>query len=52
MCSYRRHVGRCRTHHQIKQLSGWTLTQPRPGFFELTTPAGRTYETEPDAYPT
>jgi hypothetical protein len=41
----------CRTHHKIKQLPGWTLTQPRPGHFTLTTPAGRTYRTEPDTYP-
>jgi hypothetical protein len=42
--------GRCRTHHQVKQEPGWTLTQPRPGHFEWTTPAGRTYITEPDTY--
>jgi Domain of unknown function (DUF222) len=42
--------GGCRTHHQVKQLPGWTLTQPRPGYFELTTPAGRTYLTSPDTY--
>jgi len=41
----------CRTHHQIKQLPGWTLIQTRPGFFQLTTPAGRTYTTTPDPYP-
>ena len=43
--------GHCRTHHKIKQLPGWTLTQPRPGHFQLTTPAGRTYTTTPDPYP-
>ncbi|MGH3399735.1 MAG: hypothetical protein ACRDPO_34135, partial [Streptosporangiaceae bacterium] len=43
--------GYCRTHHKIKQLPGWTLTQPTPGHFQLTTPAGRTYTTTPDAYP-
>jgi hypothetical protein len=43
--------GHCRTHHQIKQLPGWTLTQTRPGHFQLTTPAGRTYTTTPDPYP-
>ncbi len=43
--------GHCRTHHKIKQLPGWTLTQPRPGHFRLTTPAGRTYTTTPDPYP-
>src|SRR5450755_3960526 len=44
--------GGCRTHHKIKQQPGWTLTQPTPGHFEWTTPAGRTYATEPDTYPT
>ena len=38
-------------HHKIKQLPGWTLTQPRPGHFQLTTPAGRTYTATPDPYP-
>jgi hypothetical protein len=42
---------RCRTHHQIKQEPGWKLTQPQPGTFRLTTPAGRTYITYPDEYP-
>jgi hypothetical protein len=41
----------CRIHHQIKQEPGWHLAQPRPGHFELTTPAGRTYTSEPDLYP-
>ena len=41
----------CRTHHQIKQLPGWALTQTKPGHFQLTTPAGRTYPTSPDPYP-
>jgi len=41
---------RCRTHHQIKQAPGWALTQPEPGTFHLTTPAGRTYITRPDGY--
>ena len=44
--------GHCRTHHKIKQLPGWTLTQPKPGHFQLTTPTGRTYTTTPDPYPT
>jgi hypothetical protein len=42
--------GVCRTHHQIKQLKGWMLTQPRPGIFEWTTPSGRTYIVTPDIY--
>lgn len=52
VCGYNLHGGQCRTHHQIKQLPGWTLTEPQPGHFELTAPAGRTYETHPDTYPT
>ncbi len=43
--------GHCRRDHKIKQLPGWTLTQVKPGHFELTTPAGRTYTTTPDPYP-
>ena len=43
--------GHCRRDHKIKQLPGWTLTQPTPGHFQLTTPAGRTYTTTPDPYP-
>ncbi|MGH3407021.1 MAG: hypothetical protein ACRDRJ_31645, partial [Streptosporangiaceae bacterium] len=37
--------------HPPQDLPGWTLTQPTPGHFQLTTPAGRTYTTTPDAYP-
>ena len=37
----------CRRHHRLKQHPGWTLTQPRPGIFSWTTPAGRTYTTHP-----
>lgn len=51
VCRYGLHDGHCRTHHKIKQLPGWTLTQLRPGHFQLTTPAGRTYTTNPDPYP-
>jgi len=43
--------GCCRTHHKIKQLHGWHLDQPQPGFFRWTTPAGRSYEVGPDHYP-
>jgi hypothetical protein len=41
----------CRTHHILKQLHGWTLTQPTPGTFHWTTPTGRTYTCEPDIHP-
>jgi len=50
VCGYDLQAGGC-THHQIKQLPGWTLTQPRPGTFTWTTPAGRSYTTTPDPYP-
>ena len=42
--------GLCRTHHQLKQLQGWTLSQTRPGTFQWTTPAGLTYHTQPDTH--
>ena len=42
----------CRRHHRAKQATGWQLAQPRPGTFIWTTPHGRSYQTEPDAYPT
>ncbi len=44
--------GACRSDHQLKQLPGWTLTQPQPGIFQWTTPAGRTYTTRPDQHHT
>jgi hypothetical protein len=43
--------GFCRTHHQVKQQPGWTVRQPAPGYFEITTPAGRSYTIGPDTYP-
>jgi hypothetical protein len=43
--------GLCRGHHILKQHLGWTLTQPRPGVFIWTTPAGRTYTVTPDTQP-
>jgi hypothetical protein len=42
---------RCRHDHQIKQTPGWTVTQPLPGYHQWTTPAGRTFTTEPMRYP-
>jgi hypothetical protein len=42
---------RCRRDHKVKQSPGWTLTQPRPGYHQWTTPSGRTYTTEPMRYP-
>ena len=42
---------RCRRDHQVKQSPGWTVTQPRPGYHQWTTPAGRVFTTEPMRYP-
>ncbi len=41
----------CRHHHRCKQSQGWRLEQPRPGILRWTTPAGRQYTTQPDAFP-
>ncbi|MEV7648498.1 DUF222 domain-containing protein [Arthrobacter sp. NPDC089319] len=37
----------CETHHRLKTNAGWTMRQPSPGVFEVTTPAGRTYTDRP-----
>jgi hypothetical protein len=42
---------RSRKCHRIKQSPGWTVTQPRPGWHEWTTPSGRTYVQSPYRYP-
>jgi hypothetical protein len=41
---------RSRRCHQVKQLPGWNVTQPRPGWHVWTTPTGRTYIQEPWRY--
>jgi hypothetical protein len=41
---------RSRRCHQVKQSPGWTLTQPKPGWHQWTTPTGRTYTQEPWRY--
>jgi hypothetical protein len=41
----------CRTHHQLKQLPGWTLEQPSPGVFLWRTPSGISYAVTPDRHP-
>ena len=43
--------GGCRRDHQLKQHPRWKLEQNRPGLFTWVTPAGRTYDVYPDAYP-
>jgi hypothetical protein len=42
---------RCRRDHRVKQSPGWKVTQPRPGYHQWTTPAGRTFTAEPMRYP-
>jgi hypothetical protein len=38
----------CRHHNLMKLDGGWTLDQPKPGYFLWTTPAGRRFEVEPE----
>jgi hypothetical protein len=42
---------RSRACHQVKQSPGWTVTQPRPGWHQWQTPAGRIYVQGPKRYP-
>jgi len=42
---------KCRHDHRLKQHPGWTVGQLPDGTFRWTTPAGRTYTTEPTRYP-
>jgi hypothetical protein len=42
---------RSRKCHRIKQSPGWNVTQPKPGWHQWTTPAGRVYTQEPKRYP-
>ncbi|MEJ2890931.1 hypothetical protein WCD41_31075, partial [Actinomycetospora sp. OC33-EN06] len=37
----------CRHHHRAKHDAGWTITQPAPGHFQVTTRAGARYTTRP-----
>jgi hypothetical protein len=41
---------RSRRCHQVKQSPGWTVTQPKPGWHQWTTPTGHTYTQEPWRY--
>jgi hypothetical protein len=38
----------CRHHNLMKLNGGWTLDQPKPGYFVWTTPTGRRFEIEPE----
>jgi hypothetical protein len=42
--------GECRSHHQLKQHPRWSLVQTPAGEFRWTTPAGRSYLSQPDPY--
>jgi hypothetical protein len=41
---------RSRRCHQVKQLPGWAVTQPKPGWHVWTAPSGRTYIQGPWRY--
>jgi hypothetical protein len=41
---------RSRRCHRVKQSPGWTVTQPKPGWHQWTTPTGRTYTQGPWRY--
>src|SRR5690348_3240744 len=42
---------KCRHDHRLKQQPGWTVDHLADGTFRWTTPAGRSYDTEPTRYP-
>jgi Domain of unknown function (DUF222) len=42
---------KCRHDHRLKQHPGWHVDQLADGTFRWTTPAGRSYDTEPTRYP-
>jgi hypothetical protein len=42
---------KCRHDHRLKQHPKWEVDQLPDGTFRWTTPAGRTYTTEPTQYP-
>jgi hypothetical protein len=42
---------KCRHDHRLKQHPKWTVDQHPDSTFTWTTPAGRTYDTEPTRYP-
>jgi Domain of unknown function (DUF222) len=42
---------KCRHDHRLKQHPRWRVDQLPDGTFQWTTPAGRTYITEPTRYP-
>ena len=51
MCQYNGQGPKCRHDHRLKQQPGWRVDQLPDGTFRWTTPAGRSYTTEPTRYP-
>jgi hypothetical protein len=45
------HTPKCRHDHRLKQHPRWKMEQLSDGTFRWTTPAGRSYTTEPPRYP-
>jgi uncharacterized protein DUF222 len=43
---------RSRRCHRVKQMAGWRVTQPLPGWHQWRTPSGRTYTQGPKQYHT
>jgi hypothetical protein len=41
---------RSRRCHQVKQMPGWSVSQPKPGWHVWTTPTGRIYVQDPWRY--
>lgn len=41
----------CRLHHRLKTEGFWHYNQPQPGTITATSPAGKTYTTNPDPPP-
>ena len=50
ICGSDLHVPGLLPPHRAKQIPGWNLTKPRPGWHQWTTPTGRTYTKEPWRY--
>ncbi|RAS66076.1 uncharacterized protein DUF222 [Lentzea atacamensis] len=38
----------CRHHHRVKHRTAWEVSQPEPGRFYFRSPAGKTYQREPE----
>jgi hypothetical protein len=51
MCHFGNDPPKCRHDHRLKQHPKWKVDQLPDGTFTWTTPARRTYETEPTRYP-